>query len=303
MKCKFPIRVPYYKDENAPKGYKIVPCGKCIDCRKQLSNTWTFRLLCQLDKSRNNLFVTLTYDNNNVPIKIINSIPYLNLDENKLQSFLKKFRDDSRYRYQKITGIDKKLCKCPMKYFAIGDYGTQTLRPHYHILIFNCVYTRLDLINYLQDNWQLGNCRVDIAQPAHTSYICKYITNLSNDYPNEVTKPFRLMSRGLGLDKSFEFLNDYLNGITSFQIGSFKCGLPSYIRKKLDDYVYSDSSEKMLPSYKQNVSKMRYSRYQNYLKSSKTKGYSKYYWDNVIKSNYLNKALSINKIKENQNGK
>lgn len=299
MKCKFPIRVPYYKDVNAPKGYKIVPCGKCVDCRKQLSNNWTFRLLCQMDLSRNNLFVTLTYSNDNVPTCSYNGVIYLSLNEQHLRHFLKKFRDDCRYKYHKVTGLDKSIAKCPMRYFAIGDYGETTLRPHYHILIFDSPYTRVELLNYLTDNWQFGQFRVDIASSAHTSYICKYMTSQNINYPEVVVKPFRLMSRGLGLDKTFDFLDDYLNGLSAFQVGSFRSALPAYMRKLIDDYVYSDENDKTLPSWKSNVGKMRFKKYTDYIRNSHTHGTSRYYYDNIEKGSYLERALSINKSKQN----
>jgi len=56
-----------------------------------------------------------------------------------------------------IQKFFKRLRKChgkkhkSIKYYAVGEYGGQTLRPHYHIVIFNAD------INYFERAWALDN--------------------------------------------------------------------------------------------------------------------------------------------------
>lgn len=63
-----------------------------------------------------NSFVTLTYDDQHLPTNY-------SVDVRELQLFMKRLR--------------KSLPGRKIRFFACGEYGDQTLRPHYHLLIFN----------------------------------------------------------------------------------------------------------------------------------------------------------------------
>ena len=45
-----------------------VPCGKCIECRLDYSRSWAFRMICELEYHEAASFLTLTYDDENVPL-------------------------------------------------------------------------------------------------------------------------------------------------------------------------------------------------------------------------------------------
>lgn len=63
-----------------------------------------------------NCFITLTYDDEHLPTNY-------SVELRAFQLFMKKLR--------------KSLGSKKIRYFACGEYGDQTLRPHYHALIFN----------------------------------------------------------------------------------------------------------------------------------------------------------------------
>lgn len=94
-----------------------VPCGKCPACRKRIANTWVTRLMEEEKHSRSCQFVTLTYDDFNLP-KTKKGLP--TLVKKDLQDFINLLRT-----------------YCPFRYFAIGEYGDKGSRPHYHLIIFN----------------------------------------------------------------------------------------------------------------------------------------------------------------------
>ena len=117
MQCTSPIRL--YKGVNSlvyPDGL-VVPCGKCLSCRIAKRREWTMRLWHELPYHQSSIFLTLTYDDDNLP-------PNASLSKSDLQKFFKRLRKDLSY-------VDRKI-----KYFAAGEYGPKTNRPHYHAIVF-----------------------------------------------------------------------------------------------------------------------------------------------------------------------
>ena len=185
-----------------------VPCGHCIGCRLDKSRDWADRMMLELDHSKTAVFVTLTYDNEHVPISMINDdgIPYYTLDKRDVQLFLKRLR--------------KFFSDKSIRYYLAGEYGDKTNRPHYHAILFG-----LDLDNF-SDRILFGNN--PFGQPYYTSltlerlwsngfvslapvswqtcaYVARYVTKKLNgpdgivySYRN-CLPPFALMSRRPGI--------------------------------------------------------------------------------------------------------
>lgn len=73
-----------------------------------------------------NCFITLTYNDQNIPKN-------KSITKRELQLFLKRFR----------YHINKKI-----RYFAVGEYGTKLSRPHYHALIFGYDFPDKEIHHY-----------------------------------------------------------------------------------------------------------------------------------------------------------
>lgn len=93
----------------------------------------------------------------------------------------------------------KRLRKaCPttgIRYFLVGEYGTQRERPHYHAIIFNCPYQPII------DNWSLGSVHIGNVSGQSIAYTLKYMMKEGKipKHKNDDRKPeFRTMSKGLG---------------------------------------------------------------------------------------------------------
>jgi len=91
-------------------------CGQCIACRLEKSRQWAVRCMHEASQWDNNVFVTLTYDDEHLPED-------QGLDVSEFQRFAKRLR--------KARPDDK------VRYFHCGEYGEQLQRPHYHALVFN----------------------------------------------------------------------------------------------------------------------------------------------------------------------
>lgn len=85
----------------------LIPCGQCQPCLISRANSWACRAYLESKQYENNCFVTLTYNNENIP---------------KNRSLIKKDLQDFWKRLRKHLGGVK------IRYLACGEYGPSTLR-------------------------------------------------------------------------------------------------------------------------------------------------------------------------------
>lgn len=148
------------KHVNSPTLYtRTVPCGQCPECRTSKIHSWMFRLDKELERSTNPLFVTLTY--NNESLSYGQKEP--TLVKRDLQLFLKRLRKVHEKRFGKACA--------PIKYYACGEYGSKTHRPHYHIIMFNLLDTSL-----VHDSWGQGHTLSMPLRDGGTAYVLKYMS-------------------------------------------------------------------------------------------------------------------------------
>ena len=237
-----------------------VPCGKCIQCLHQRSKSWEIRSAFQMKKYPEAICCTLTYDDEHLPkgsdfVYTDNGIIKIP-DEKKgvinykdVQDFIKRIR--KRFRFlRRIT------------YFCSCEYGgSNTLRPHYHIIIYN--YKPKDLVLSRQSKkgtllykskeldrlW--GKGFVDVGKV--TVQTCRYISQYcckkllkerkSNssfdkfllDYKIRISRECLHASQGLGLD---EFKKQFRSIVEQEKIifGKYTYAIPRYFIKKLEEF-------------------------------------------------------------------
>lgn len=163
-----------------------VPCGKCPDCLARLISGWSFRLVQEGKDADSALFVTLTYNTDSVPLT---RAGYMTLQKADVQKFMKRLRFAH-------TGAK------PIRYFAVGEYGGKTMRPHYHLILFNSDYASIMTAWENRDGRPLGNTffGYDCSEAA-IGYTLKYMMKPGKIplHRNDDRVPeFRLMSKGLG---------------------------------------------------------------------------------------------------------
>lgn len=123
MRCLSPRTVGFLADGKtiswSPNKYSAeyapfqLPCSKCIQCRLNYAREWAIRCIHEAQMHPENTFITLTYKE---PCN-----PRLNYED--FQKFMKRLR--FQYPNQQIN------------FFATGEYGEQTKRPHWHAILFN----------------------------------------------------------------------------------------------------------------------------------------------------------------------
>lgn len=229
MACLTPIILKSAKGSRERYATEKVPCGKCPNCTKRRRSQWVFRLLQEQKVAESSAFITYTYADENLPLTK-NGLPTLVKSEHQL--FMKRLRD-----HLKRNKIETKL-----KYYAVGEYGSLTQRPHYHSILFNLPRLYLDSPEILTNLWQKGFVRIDPCTPGSIAYVAGYcMKKLYSD--NQARAPdddripeFSNMSKGMG--KSFitshmvDYLKEHLNPYL-IREGGIKMPIPRYYRDKI----------------------------------------------------------------------
>lgn len=101
-----------------------VPCRQCIGCRVNKEIEWSIRMMHEVTQHQHNQFVTLTYNDENIPWD--NS-----LDHSHIQKFMRALRKKTRQK---------------LRFFVSGEYtpDPHKSRPHYHLVIFGLDLTDLE---------------------------------------------------------------------------------------------------------------------------------------------------------------
>jgi hypothetical protein len=202
-----------------------LPCGKCYECRQRRMAGWAYRLSKEAEVSTSAFFLTLTYDDDHLPLN--NSI-----NKRDLQLFMKRLR---------------KLNKEKITYYSVGEYGGRTMRPHYHSIIFNVDIETIDMA------WTAGTIYIGTLTPASIAYTLKYISKsgkIKKGDPRE--KEFSLMSKGIGKNYLTPQIIAYHRSEVAFKErafltskGGFKTSMPRYYKEK----IYTEKQKKSIQKH------------------------------------------------------
>lgn len=102
---------------------KAYGCGQCTPCRVNRRRKWQARMVLEAMQHADNTFVTLTYADEHLP-KTADGLATLHPWD------LRNFLDKMRYHYGQAG-------RRGIRFYAVGEYGDVTFRPHYHLAMFN----------------------------------------------------------------------------------------------------------------------------------------------------------------------
>lgn len=301
MNCLNPFTRRYLDAITGETKECLCPCGKCINCLHSEQDAWCIRLGETAKASKCMIYDTLTlspYAIHSIDILRPTSdgrfygtsvkwrnwkvqsikkkysrareiFPKMSLEswkmfkksDFKLYSFPKKEVQNWIKRGRQMYFRDKGH-RCDISYFIVQEYGPQTSRPHFHLLMFG--------LNFSDYSHYFGNCwREDFGwtKPSYfvytpssrkdftciTRYVSKYVSKGSFESPwvadGFLSKPYRLISKGIGegyLNKDYfdVFKDERLTKYQSIHCPSqksFETNLEKLVKEgnqeKVDDYI------------------------------------------------------------------
>lgn len=145
MACFNPLRAVQFEDggpllflqkgQLVPPGSRLIRpnCRRCLGCRTAHSAHMGARLLHESVFHDHSFFLTLTYRDEDKPLDG-------GLSWRDVQLFMKKLR--------------KAISPVQVKFSGCGEYGPDTLRPHYHLIIFGWWPEDAQPVERIADGWQ-----------------------------------------------------------------------------------------------------------------------------------------------------
>lgn len=168
-----------------------IPCGTCLGCVTDHATQWAHRAELEATAWAHNCFLTLTYDDEHLPENG-------HLRPKHVTDFLKRLR-------RRLDRPGAAIAWDPIskpRYLYSGEYGEKTLRPHYHILLFNAAPTDAHRVGkglwespQITKLWQKGGHRIGELTGASANYVAQYtlkklVTPVDeHDENGEVYKP------------------------------------------------------------------------------------------------------------------
>lgn len=230
-----------------------LPCGQCVGCRLEHSRQWANRCMLELKDHKSAYFVTLTYDNDHVPVSYYadpntgEALEALSLSKRDWQLFMKRLR--------------KAHPSPPLRFFMAGEYGSTTFRPHYHAIIFGLELN--DLVPYkrseigyqyytsetLQKVWSVDGVPIGYVVVGEVTwetcaYTARYVMkklngDLSEFYKFHNIEPeFTLMSRRPGIARNYYETHPEIYETEKINLATEKGGIsfrpPRYFDKLFD---------------------------------------------------------------------
>lgn len=141
----------------------VFGCGRCQPCLINRQRIWAKRIELECTQHEHNTFLTLTYSDEMLPKNG-------SLEPFHLRDFFKRLRHEGKFRY-----------------FAVGEYGDRSERPHYHAAMFGfegCERKQTRLrkdkeccprCSAVKEIWGFGNVYLGQMTPQSASYVCGYV--------------------------------------------------------------------------------------------------------------------------------
>lgn len=233
----------------------LLPCGTCDSCKFGRAREWSLRISHETSMHEENDFITLTYNEDNVPDNY-------SADKTEIPRFIKRLRNEIIHPLNKVEK-KKGLPLTKIKYYGVMEYGKQPQtgllpRPHYHIIINGFsfpdrvyfktteagkdIYTSRILASLWHDKNTKGDEKgfssIGDVEIESANYVARYTMkkrdedDLFNYIKNNNLEPERnFMSKGIGYTWFQKYKHDLLKGYITHN--NRKYPIPRYYKELL----------------------------------------------------------------------
>ncbi|QCQ85038.1 replication initiator protein [Blackfly microvirus SF02] len=228
-----------FKKQDAETGVAItIPCGQCMGCRLEYARQWAIRCMHEKRLHNRSSFLTLTYRDADLP-------PDGTLEPEELKLFMYRLRDKFG------PGI---------RFFACGEYGDKTNRPHYHVLLLSHDFDdkkpwkqgsqghMLYRSETLSKLWKQGDNYIgDVTYQSAayvTRYILKKVTGKKSDHYAGRHPEFIRMSRRPGIATGY--VTKYIDELLAHDqiiIDGKTAEMPRFYKQKIKEILLQQPSQ------------------------------------------------------------
>lgn len=233
-----------------------IPCGWCLNCRKDRQNYFADRAKYELCKRLTASFVTFTYDDNfllsecvpDINNKMSDGRPYATLRYDHLTKFI----DNIRHYIKNHPTIQNVLCQPDFSYMYVGEYGDLWNRPHFHVLFFGLDFAYCKKIIFEQ--WKKGFIDVLPVLDGAIGYVTKYMDKqLFGDLAkieyddNFIARPRLRASKGFGKGLLIDNIKDIRSHDYTYACGrGLRRPISNYWKYLLTENNVSSFTEKII---------------------------------------------------------
>lgn len=269
VSCLNPLHITVPDSHGIERGL-FVPCGKCSACLIKRTREWTLRLIMEAQDydPENIAFVTLTYSPEDLKFTDVYKVPkrlspstissiashekflYEHPSAASAESLLveSSFDDDcpvipTLYKRDVqlfLKRLRKKL-DYPIRFYAVGEYGLKSGRPHYHLIVYGL--KPVDF-KFVEQAWSLGFVLVKNFYRETCGYVAGYIQKklFGPNVYGDALPPFLLCSQRLGESYFWrDSANILHNGYIAFN--GYKYGIPRLFRRKAEALGLIDKAD------------------------------------------------------------
>ena len=213
-----------------------VKCGKCDNCKAARAREWSLRLEMESKYWKDLCFVTLTYNNDSLPLNIVDGHLFYSDEEIAIDPEL-AYLFCPTHRPEHLCLFLKRLRKrypSKIRYFAVGEYGTRYGRSHIHIIFFGIPFTE-DAVHLIEKCWPYGFVKVTPFFPETCAYVAGYVQKkLYGDNKRKFRMPeFMRCSQHLGERWLLDHISLFDDEHPYIVQGKYKYALPRQFRKIL----------------------------------------------------------------------
>lgn len=278
MSCAHPLYVnpsylvdgKYYSYTSSGKGV-AVPCGYCVNCRRDYQNYIADRAEYEYCKRLTAAFVTFTYDDIHLidrcavcdpsggfmydDDKVRTSINY-----SDIRHYIQSIRKYVQRYYENHPELPVSVLMQPdFSYLYCGEYGDKFGRCHFHVLFFGLDFAFCEKL--LFERWKYGLIDVLPLLDGGIRYVTKYMDKMEKGYLAwrkydclGINRPKLRMSVGFGQGLLFDNIDDIIENQWTYKAGHVRRPVSSYWKKIITGNCvsrnpYKIAWNKLHPSY------------------------------------------------------